>query len=374
METTVKFNCKKPEHNNSLIVAVCHDKKCSLNRLLCTKCILKDHCSHSENIVLLEDIEFEIKKFHDKKDILSDFEYRKKIDEIIQSIQTKILDELDKVKQKILEEYQNKRKDLDILSQDIDLLIDNNIYSKINRIIHDSFTSNESISDKIKALSLEDDNVFNDEFINQELTKMEFSIPLPTKISEFFELPLNQIKNLNELFKNQTRKIIKFSRKVISPDCTHDLKENKFKIINQSSKNHIIFSEDFFSSGYCDYEFTVEAEMNKQYYSGFGVLDLPLVNSASEEWPDAAKSCYLNLTQFKSNNLSCNKNVSDLEKVFKPGETKIKCVLDFIYDTFTIKILDFTFTNTKSYELRNNQVKPFFLLYKGGINGIKFYN
>lgn len=370
---TLTMKCTKKNHNNSKIIAICYEKQCEYSRLLCTKCILKDHINHPDSIISIEDLDGEIKKLKEEKESIGDNGYRGKIDEIIELIQTKFLDELNKAKEKVFSQYEKNKAEICALSVKCDSLIENNLFTKLKLLLlSQNCEDAEETSNKIKRICREDTSMEVEKTIRNELNSLKFTIPNKEKVFDYLENSFERLKGINELFFNCFFiKYTDFIKNINSNDLIYDPNELLFSTSSSSIKNFVVISNTSLKSGYYYYEFIPGVDKNERYYSGFGILEESLMNFSSE-WPQSSKSCYLNLTQMKVNNLTCNKNIAELKNLLVSKQTKIRCDLDFINDTFTVKILDFVFKNDKNFSFKNISVRPFFLLYRGAFNEIKF--
>jgi hypothetical protein len=370
MQTNVSACCTKPGHNKG-ICGICTEKNCKEIKLCCMKCIISDHSSHSNKIILIEDLPEELKNIKSfYSDRLNQNIFVEKIQHYFENVKTRMFDELDKLMNKIITNYQDSLNiDGNNFNDLLDKYIQNHLYKKLKRE-YENNSSSPHLNSIIEELIVNETNSNKSE---EELKKMirnqTFILPHEEEKDRKIKKIIEQIESLENIFVNNLS-IDNFFIQKGSEQLLYNYEENSYFTTSQNL-NLVLLSEKKLFNNLAHLKFQVETLFSHNS-SGFGLIDESLIYSGM--WPEKTNSCYFNISSLTYSNMKCDKNISSLCNVFKNNQTMIYLEIDAGKDYFSIKIEDYIITKLDSFSIKNRHFRVFFFFFYNGMQKVKFLN
>lgn len=241
MLPNINFNvkCNQKNHQNEEKVAICLQKECKANRLLCWKCLKQFHFDHYQCNLGISDIKngsVENYPFDENLGtILKEFN-SSSFDQLISKLNSffdiftaNFLKEIDSIKKRIITKI-NFKEDLDVIL---------NLKTELNKAI--------SLTPVIDALN----DINNDNFLEKE---EDFDKKIKKFVSEENEPRVNSISLVNKYYKDWSTKYQFFFDEIQFQKVTKDLLEclNQFDNVLRKKKISIIdmqFSGAYIANG-----------------------------------------------------------------------------------------------------------------------------
>lgn len=376
MEAQQYFLCPKPEHNNLEIRGVCLEKACKENRLCCFKCGLKSHNSHSmNNILLISDLPIEIEKLQLLKFKKEDLkEYSNKVEEIFEIVLTRIADQVNKIKERLLFKIQKQTNYMDKRLSETSKIINEHIFVRIKDELEKNL-SFELLEERLEKI------IVNDETLNyaknwDSLKKtFDFSIPEQEQVNEEVEKILHHLNEFEVIFdKNfklfQAKNFFDINNDVI---YIEDM-QNAIGIKEQLDYTYLLSKKNFRNKK-AKLKFVAEVVgFNPLFFFGIIKGENYKTGRVSVYYDNTSCFFYYRDGLNKSNNMLSSNSFENFVNKFETNKTEITIDLDAANNKFTIKIGDFLITKDEAYSINNENIHIFVSLSKNGIKKVKFFS
>jgi len=247
--------------------------------------------------------------------------------------------------------------------------IASNLYTKLNFELLDSQKINySSLNVNLKKLKDTHSEEENQEKLSSIMENMKYNIPQTEAVDNFIAVLNGNLNDLENVFFDSGAGVVEFIKKTDAKDLVYNEKDRIFDS-NDCGSNFVVYSKKAYKGKRFRFSFQADLTITDSYYSGFGILDEAQFEKGTS-WPESDKSCYLNVSQLKMNNMECS-NTDDLKKEVKDGKLEFRVDVNGPSDTMTLTCGSVVVKKATSFSIKDKEIRFFFLIYKGGMKKIK---
>jgi hypothetical protein len=369
MENLDKYICNKPGHK-SPITGLCIDKNCKLFRFCCLKCATKDHYKHIDYVITFNDLNEMAESVIDKKNIFNRNDLELKIKDIFEDFQTILLDEINMIKQKVINNFHEDLSNNNFSSlREMDEYIKKNIFVILKKHIENSDSTLEELDMIINPIIEEFNEIENINIYYRALSNFDYIIPSKEERDDEFQKIISKIRSIERLFNNY-KIITKFYKSYDSDVLIYNDSENSYSS-GSSNNDFSIYSDKLLINDVYIIKFRIDLTFSNN--SGFGLIDERILNGGNYNlWPEKSKCCYLNISSLQLVNMRCNQDLSNLK--FVNNNTDIILKVKRSSDYFGIFINELVIIKNEDYSIKDNEVRIFFFIYRNGMKKVYFLN